>query len=246
MRKYIQLDVVSLVRSGYFLVFSVVFSSGFYVMFTKLFRQQDWVAAAHQFAADYMVSMGISGALFGALIGGGIRLGAERGDGWARQVILTPLSPRRYVTAKLVSAWLLALPAVIVVFLLGLVVNNVDLGVGAWFAAAGVLWAGSLCFATIGVAIGLLVAGEATQFACLGVFFPLAMLGGLWFPITTFPDTLQKIIAYLPTRALTQIGQSIVDGTTAGTEPFVVIASWTVAAVIVAATRLRPSVLVRA
>ncbi|GII60433.1 ABC transporter [Sphaerisporangium krabiense] len=239
MARYIRLDVVSMVRSGYFLVFSVLFSAGFYVMFTKLFTVQGWTSASG-FAATYMVSLGVSGAFYAALTGGGIRLGEERGSGWARQLTLTPLSPRRYVFGKLVAAWLLALPALAAIFLLAVLLNRVTMPPANWALTLAATWGGSLCFAVFGVAIGLLVAGEATQFACLGVFFPMAILGGLWFPTSAFPEAVRRVVEYLPTSALYRLGISAEQGSGPVAVPLLVLACWTALAGMAALARLRP------
>ncbi len=242
MTHYIRLDVVSMVRSGYFLVFSVLFSAGFYVMFTKLFTVSGWTSAPG-FAATYMIALAVSGAFYAALTGGGIRLGEERGSGWARQVTLTPLSPRRYVLGKLVGAWLLVLPALAAIFVLGALLNQVRMPPGRWALVLAASWGGSVCFAVFGVAIGLLVAGEATQFACLGVFFPMAILGGLWFPTSAFPQTVREVGDYLPTSALYHLAITAERGSGPVATPLLVLACWTALALVVALARLRPEAL---
>jgi hypothetical protein len=163
-----------------------------------------------------MIAMAISGAFFGALIGGGIRLGMERGDGWTRQVLLTPLSGPGYLGAKAITAWLLTLPAVVVVFLLGGLVNGVSIPALRWIAVALVIWVSGLVFVAAGLAIGLVAAGESAQFVALAVFFPLAMLGGLWFPIDSFPSGLREVAEFLPTRALYRLADQVAAGAGAG------------------------------
>lgn len=244
MLRYTRLDALSLVRSAYFLVFSVAFSAGFYVMFTVVVS--DALSTSPSFARDYMVAMSVSGAFFGALNAGGIRLGMERGDGWTRQVLLTPLSGSAYLGAKALSAWVLTLPAVVVVFLLGGLLNGVSMSPVRWAGTVLVLWLGSLVFVMTGIAVGLVAAGERTQFVALAVFFPFAMLGGLWFPIDSFPQTLRQIVDYLPTRALYQLADSVAGGAPViHTRPILVLVCWTAALAALVLSRSRPAVLVR-
>lgn len=244
MLRYTRLDALSLVRSAYFLVFSVAFSAGFYIMFTVVVS--DALSNSPSFARDYMVAMSVSGAFFGALNAGGIRLGMERGDGWTRQVLLTPLSGSAYLGSKALSAWVLTLPAVVVVFLLGGLVNGVSMTPARWVGTVLVLWLGSLAFVMTGVAVGLVAAGERTQFVALAVFFPFAMLGGLWFPIDSFPQALRQTVDYLPTRALYQLADSVAGGApTIHTKPILVLVGWTVALAALVLSRSRPAVLVR-
>ncbi|HEV8561855.1 MAG TPA: ABC transporter permease [Actinophytocola sp.] len=244
MLRYARVDALCLVRSFYFLVFSVGFAAGFYLMFTVVVR--DVLSSSPEFARNYMLAMSVSGAFFGALNGGGIRLGAERGDGWTRQVLLTPLSGPSYLGAKAITAWLLTLPAVLVTFLLGALVNNVTLPPTHWLAAIATIWFASLTFVATGLAIGLLATGEAAQFAALAVFFPLAMLGGLWFPIDSLPQLLRHIADFLPTRAVYQLAEfAINNGTGSAIKPLLVLTVWTAALTTLVLSRSRPAVLVR-
>jgi ABC-2 type transport system permease protein len=244
MLRYARVDALCLVRSFYFLVFSVGFAAGFYLMFTVVVR--DVLSSSPEFARNYMVAMSVSGAFFGALNGGGIRLGAERGDGWTRQILLTPLSGPAYLGAKAITAWLLTLPAVIVTFLLGALVNDVTLAPTRWLAAIVVIWLASLVFVAAGLAVGLLATGEAAQFTALAVFFPLAMLGGLWFPIDSLPQLLGQIAGFLPTRAVYQLAELVVgNGTGSPLRPALVLSVWTGGLAALVLSRSRPAVLVR-
>nr|WP_225956103.1 ABC transporter permease [Amycolatopsis lexingtonensis] len=240
--RYARTDALCLVRSVYFLVFSVVFSAAFYLMFTVVVR--DALSSSPGFARDYMLAMSVSGAFFGALNGAGIRLGMERGDGWSRQVLLTPLTSRSYLAAKAITAWLLTLPAMACVFLIGAMVNDVSLAPVRWLAAAGTLWLASLVFVAAGLVVGLLAAGEKAQFLALAVFFPLAMLGGLWFPIDSFPGVLKAIADYLPTRAIYQLVE-LASGAVSGSPatPLLVLALWLAALSALALSRSRPATL---
>jgi ABC-2 type transport system permease protein len=243
MLRYARTDALCLVRSVYFLVFSVAFSAVFYLMFTVVVR--DALSTSPGFARDYMLAMSVSGAFFGALNGAGIRLGMERGDGWSRQILLTPLTSRGYLGAKAITAWLLTLPAMVCVFLIGALVNGVSLSAPRWLAAAGTLWLASIVFVAAGLLVGLLAAGEKAQFLALAIFFPLAMLGGLWFPIDSFPQALKTIADYLPTRAMYQLVE-LTSGAATGSAatPLLVLALWLAALSSLVLARSRPTVLI--
>ena len=55
----------------------------------------------------YMVGLLAFGAMI-AVLSGGARIAAERTVGWNRQLRLTPLTPRIYFRAKIVTSYLLA------------------------------------------------------------------------------------------------------------------------------------------
>ncbi|MFH9131983.1 ABC transporter permease [Streptomyces griseoaurantiacus] len=245
MLRYAKLDTLCLIRSAYFLTFSVLFSAGFYVMFTMV--AQDAISDSPLFARDYMLSMSVSGAFFGALNGAGIRLGTERGEGWARQVLLTPLSGAAYLAAKALTAWLATLPAAVVVFALGAFANDVSMPAADWIAALAVIWGAGLVFVLAGLVVGLVAVGESAQYISLGVFFPLAMLGGLWFPLDDFPSALRHLADYLPTRALDQLATLVTPNAGDGPvlRPVLVLVCWGVALAGVVLSRSRAVVLAR-
>jgi ABC-2 type transport system permease protein len=89
------------------------------------------------------------------------------------------------------------------------VVKDVRLDAWQWLALTGVIWAGSLVFAALGVAIGYLASGDAVRPITMITYFGLSMLGGLWMPATTFPTWLQDIAKWLPTHAYAALGQAI-------------------------------------
>ncbi|WP_191849318.1 ABC transporter permease, partial [Streptomyces anthocyanicus] len=157
----------------------------------------------------FMVSMASFGALTAVLMGNSERIAKERESGWVRQLRLTALPGRGYVLAKTASAAVVSLPSVVVVFVVAAAVKDVRLHAWQWLALTGVIWAGSLVFAALGVAIGYLATGDAVRPITMIVYFGLSMLGGLWMPTTTFPQWLRDVAEWLPTHAYAALGQSI-------------------------------------
>jgi ABC-2 type transport system permease protein len=156
-----------------------------------------------------MVSMASFGALTAVLMGNSERIAKERENGWVRQLRLTTLPGRGYVLAKTASAAVVSLPSIVVVFLVAAAVKGVRLDAWQWFALTGAIWAGSLVFAALGVAIGYLASGDAVRPITMIIYFGLSILGGLWFPSSTFPTWLQDIAKWLPTHAYAALGQAI-------------------------------------
>jgi ABC-2 type transport system permease protein len=149
------------------------------------------------------------GALTAVLMGNSERIAKERESGWVRQLRLTTLPGRGYVLAKTASAAAVSLPSIVVIFVVAAVVKDVRLDAWQWLALTGAIWAGSLVFAALGVAIGYSATGDAVRPITMIVYFGLSMLGGLWMPTTTFPQWLQDIAAWVPTHAYAALGQAI-------------------------------------
>ncbi|MGW3121140.1 ABC transporter permease [Streptomyces sp. NPDC001107] len=207
MNSLIKLELTRALRNRKFLFFSVIYPS---VIFLLVSNQTGKVDGTGLSVASYvMVSMASFGALTAVLMGNSERIAKEREGGWVRQLRLTTLPGRGYVLAKTASAAVVSLPSIVVVFLVAAAVRGVRLDAWQWFALTGAIWAGSLVFAALGVAIGYLATGDAVRPITMITYFGLSILGGLWMPSTTFPQWLQDIAKWLPTHAYAALGRAI-------------------------------------
>jgi ABC-2 type transport system permease protein len=203
----IKLELTRALRNRKFLFFSVIYPS---VIFLLVSNQTGDVGGSGLSVAKYvMVSMASFGALTAVLMGNSERIAKERESGWVRQLRLTPLPGRGYVLAKTASAAVVSLPSIVVVFLVAAAVKDVRLDAWQWLALTGAIWAGSLVFAALGVAIGYLASGDAVRPITMIVYFGLSILGGLWMPSSSFPGWLQDIAKWLPTHAYAALGRAI-------------------------------------
>ncbi|MET7734623.1 ABC transporter permease [Streptomyces sp. NPDC005402] len=210
MNSLIKLELVRALRNRKFLFFSVLYPSLLFLIIAGSSGTTDKVDGTGLTVATYMmVSMASFGALTAVLMGNSERIAKEREGGWVRQLRLTSLPGRGYVLAKTASAAVVSLPSIVVVFVVAAVVKDVRLDAWQWLALTGAIWAGSLVFAALGVAIGYLASGDAVRPITMITYFGLSMLGGLWMPTTTFPQWLQDIAEWLPTHAYAALGQAI-------------------------------------
>jgi ABC-2 type transport system permease protein len=206
----IKLELTRALRNRKFLFFSVIYPSVLFLIIAGNADSTTEVTGTDLTLPTYMmVSMASFGALTAVLMGNSERIAKERESGWVRQLRLTTLPGRGYVLAKTASAAVVSLPSIVVVFVVAAVVKDVRLDAWQWFALTGAIWAGSLVFAALGVAIGYLASGDAVRPITMITYFGLSMLGGLWMPTTTFPSWLQDIAEWLPTHAYAALGQAI-------------------------------------
>ncbi|MFF7334542.1 ABC transporter permease [Streptomyces sp. NPDC090306] len=211
MNALVKLELVRALRNRKFLFFSVVYPSALFLLIAGSSDSSTTVDGTGGLSLPtyFMVSMASFGALTAVLMGNSERIAKEREGGWVRQLRLTTLPGRGYVLAKTASAAVVSLPSIVIVFVVAAVVKDVRLDAWQWFALTGAIWAGSLVFAALGVAIGYLASGDAVRPITMIVYFGLSMLGGLWMPATSFPDWLQNIAKWLPTHAYAALGQAI-------------------------------------
>ncbi|MET8946212.1 ABC transporter permease [Streptomyces sp. NPDC004542] len=210
MNSLIKLELARSLRNRKFLFFSVIYPSVIFLLASNQSGTDGKVDGTGLTVAAYvMVSMASFGALTAVLMGNSERIAKERENGWVRQLRLTPLPGRGYVLAKTASAAVVSLPSIVVVFLVAAAVKGVRLDTWQWLALTGAIWAGSLVFAALGVAIGYLASGDAVRPLTMIIYFGLSILGGLWFPSSTFPAWLQAIAKWLPTHAYAALGRAI-------------------------------------
>jgi ABC-2 type transport system permease protein len=206
----IKLELTRALRNRKFLFFSVVYPSVLFLLIAGSADDSTKVDGTGLTLPTYMmVSMASFGALTAVLMGNSERIAKERENGWVRQLRLTTLPGRGYVLAKTAGAAVVSLPSIVVVFAVAAVVKDVRLDAWQWLALTGAIWAGSLVFAALGVAIGYIASGDAVRPITMIIYFGLSILGGLWFPSNGFPQWLQDIAKWLPTHAYAAVGRAI-------------------------------------
>jgi ABC-2 type transport system permease protein len=208
-RAYLRLEVPRTLRNRRLIMLTIVFPVAFYLLFTRVLT--GGAALGNDERAYLMVSMAAYGAI-GATLSAAVRVAMERTNGWTRQLRVTPLPALGYVTTKLVTAYLTAIPAIVLVMLAALTVNGVALPPTTWLAILVVLTLGVMPFAALGVAIGYVFDESTAQLVFTISFVGLAALGGLWTPISTFPDTVATIGRMLPSFHFANLGWSALAG----------------------------------
>ncbi|GGV75277.1 MULTISPECIES: ABC transporter permease [Streptomyces] len=213
-RSLIKLELARTLRNRKFLFLSVLYPSLLFLLVVAQYGAGARIdgSGGPTVARYMMVSMASFGALTAVLVGNSERIARERENGWVRQLRLTALPGHGYVLAKTASAAVVSLPSIVVVFAVAAAVEHVRLAAWQWLALTAVIWAGSLVFAALGVALGYLATGDAVRPITMLVYFGLSLLGGLWMPATTFPRWLRHIASWLPTHAYAALGQAIEQG----------------------------------
>ncbi|MEU3312986.1 ABC transporter permease [Streptomyces sp. NPDC048387] len=206
----IRLEISRALRNKKYIFFTLLYPAALFLMLGGTLDGTTKVMGTElTMPAFYMVAMASFGALTAVLVGNAERIAKEREAGWVRQLRLTALPGHGYVLGKTASAGVLSLPAILVVFLVAAVAKGVRFELWQWLALTGSIWAGSLVFAALGVAIGYLAGADNVRPLSMLFYFALSILGGLWMPTAAFPQWLQNICEWLPTHAYAGLGQAI-------------------------------------
>lgn len=201
---YLVLEVRRSFRNTRFLIFSIAFPILLFLLYVSIFTNGDQVAVG-----VLMISMTAFGALSAALSAGG-RVALERSVGWQRQLRLTPLSGPGYLATKGITGMLIALPAVVLVPLVGAVAEGVSLDWAGWLRVTIGIWLAAIPFALMGLLIGQIGTPDTMQPIMSLTMMVMSLIGGIFIPIDSMPGWLTDIARVLPSYWLGQVGRGAV------------------------------------
>jgi ABC-2 type transport system permease protein len=211
---FVSIDVRRALRNRRYVMFAIAIPTVFYLLYTGVLStgaDPDAAIDGMTWGAYFMVSMATYAAMV-ATLGGAVVIARERSSGWTRQLRVTPLPATAYVAGKLLVAYVVTLPAVAAVVVAGIAVNHVSIPLGSLVGMLISLTLGVLPFAALGLLIGYLFDADSAQGAMMVSLFGLAIVGGLWAPISSFPDALATIGHMLPSFRLADMGREAVAG----------------------------------
>jgi ABC-2 type transport system permease protein len=233
---YLTTEVRRTLRAPRYFVFVIGMPVALFLLFSSLYGTgtQDGVGAK----AWLMVSMSVFGAM-GAAVSIGGRIAGERQAGWTRQLRLTPMPGWAYVVAKAVTALLVAVPALALVYAVGAAAEGVRLPVREWALAAGWSLLALAPFVALGIWLGHRLTVDVLGPLSGALFTGLGVLGGVWFPVDQLPSGLQSVAKALPSYWLAQAGREPLAGSWIGWHGVSVLAVWTVVFAVLGARAYR-------
>lgn len=189
-------------RRPAFSVPTLAFPLMFYLFFGIVMPSSGFSAAAPTYL---LATYGVFSVMGPSLFGFGVGLATDRDTGALALKRTTPMPAGAYFFARVATAALFGVILVACLFLLGALFGGVALHRGQWFALAGVILAGVAPFSALGLMIGSRAKAQAAVAIVNVVFLPMALLSGLWFPITMFPEALQAFAGFFPAYHLSQL-----------------------------------------
>ncbi len=228
---HIRYEILRTMRSVRFYVFTLGLPLVLFYSVATTERHKTFDGTS--FPLYFMTAMAAYGGMFATVAPGG-RIAMDRATGWLRQMRITPLRTRTEFTAKVLSAYLLALPTLVLLFLAG-VSLSVHLGATRWLEMAGLLLVGLAPFVVIGFINGYLLQADAVVPADGGVVVLFALLGGVFgFQLAT-SGPMFDVMKNLPSYWLVQAGKTALGGGGWPAQAWIVVAVWTVVLIPVAA-----------
>jgi ABC-2 type transport system permease protein len=234
---YIRFELIRTFRNRRFFLFSFGFPLVLYFLIAAPNRHVHSLNRSGISAPlYYMVGLAAFGSM-NAMLATGARIAAERQVGWNRQLRTTPLTPRTYFRAKVLTGYVVAVGSLVLLALAGTVLG-VRLPAHEWLRMGWLMLVGLIPFAVIGVAIGHLVAADSIGPVIGGSLALFAFLGGVWFPISG-SGALHDIGQALPSYWLVEAAHVALGGHGWTSRGWLVVAAWTAAMLVVAVRAYR-------
>ena len=183
----------------------------------------------------------VFGAMGPALFGFGVQLAVDRAGGLLTLKRALPVPPLAPLLARLLMAMLFAIAVAVLLIATACGLGGVALtllqGVGLLAVAAMV----ALPLGAIGLLIGSHAEPDAAPALVNLVYLPLALLSGLWLPLSVLPQAFTTIAPLWPTWHAAQLGLRVIGQPAGGNVPMHVgmLVAVTLVCALLATRRLR-------
>jgi ABC-2 type transport system permease protein len=224
---YIRFELLRTLRNRRFFVLSLGFPLVLYFLIAGASKGVHSIGGTGISAPLYFMAGLASFGTMSAMLSSGARIATERAAGWNRQLRISPLPPRTYFRAKVITSYMMALLSVAALYAAGAVLG-VSLSAREWLEMTGLLLVGLIPFAALGIALGHVLTPDSIGPAMGGGVSLLAFLGGTWFPLGNH-GFLHDVGQLLPSYWLVQASHVALGGSAWPGKAWLVIAVWTVA-----------------
>lgn len=195
MLKYEMIDLSQ--RKSVFIL-STLLPVIFFLVFSSVMKIPDKNIQEH-FVRDYMLSMTTFSLTSFAIITFPLEMINDKEKGWSRALFRTPLNPSYYYICKVIKILMMYMLSILIVFLVGHFVKGVNMSLIEWLVCFFGLLFGGLIFLTFGILLSQFKDTQKVSTFGNVLYLGLAILGGLWIPVMTFPEWLQPIAKITPT-----------------------------------------------
>jgi ABC-2 type transport system permease protein len=235
--QFVKLEMRRLLRNRRTVIFTFIMPPVFFLLFGSDSSYKHQSVGNGNVTAYVMISLAIYGAML-ATTSGGAMVAIERAAGWSRQLRLTPLRPGAYITIKVVTAMILGLAPVVLVFVLGSL-KGAHMHTSLWIVTPVIAWVGSVVFAAFGLFMGYLLPSENVMQFLGPVLALLAFAGGVFVPVDQMSHTFQDFARVTPMYGLSQVVHAPLTGESFQIGWVLSILAWLAIFVVGAAWRFR-------
>ncbi|NUP50432.1 MAG: ABC transporter permease [Catenulispora sp.] len=228
---HLKFEVLRTFRNRGFLIVTLALPLVLYCAVTPGNKSKHAMVENMPFELYFMTGMAAYGALF-AVFSPTTRIALDRQRGWGRQTRVTPLRAGTYLSAKVATAFLVALPCLALLYIAG-TAFGVRMSASQWLEMTGLLLLGLIPFIIMGITVGHLAKAESMPAVIGGLVVVFALFGGAFGEFFNSGATL-KVIKLLPSYWLCQSGKVAKGSGGWAAEGWIVVAVWTAVMIAVA------------
>ena len=202
MTSLMKVEIILMKRQAVYYLLSIGLPSVFYLIFSGMMSGSDIPEIALQ---AYLFAMTLFSIMSSAFFSIPSTLESDKTNNWQKLIQHSPVSMVEYCLIKVVGLFVDFLLSIGVVFTVGHVVRHVNMSLQDWILSAFILILGSLAFVALGLVLTLLPSSQLMSVVGNLLYMGLAVMGGLWMPISLFPEWMQAIGKCLPTYQLMEL-----------------------------------------
>lgn len=207
MTSLMKVELILMKRQAAYYLLSIGLPSVFYLIFSGVMSSDTPTSVLRL----YLFSMTVFSIMSSAFFSIPSSLQSDKTNNWQKMIQHSPVSMVEYYISKLFSALLTFLLSIVVVFSVGYFVRGVSLPTMDWLIITLIILFGSLVFIAMGVLVSLLPSAQLMSVVGNIAYMALAVLGGLWFPLSMFPAWLRSIGKLMPSYQLMQVVSSYLE-----------------------------------
>lgn len=129
----------------------------------------------------------------------------DQRENWLTYIEHSSLPIWKYYLSKIARVLLNFTISILVTFLIGAFFRDVTMPAERWIGSAGLLLFSSLIFLAFGLLIAQIPSTQTMSIVANIAFLGLAIIGGSWMPIETFPEWVQDISKWTPLYHVNQL-----------------------------------------
>ncbi|EHM01093.1 ABC-2 type transporter [Lentilactobacillus parafarraginis F0439] len=214
-------------RNPGYLFFTILMPIGFFVLFTKVLISGT-TPEKLQFAQNYLGSMIVYSILINALFGLAQIMQSDRHQQLLLTLSLTAKGTKPYYLSLAIIMSVVNIFSVICLELVARFTSNVQLTVGEAASVTLIAVIGTLPLMGLGVLCSFVKSPQSVSVLSNLIVFPLAVISGLWWPLSMMPNWAQTIGKMTPTYMTSQMINHAIHQQTLPMHDMMGIAIWAV------------------
>ncbi|MDK3972341.1 ABC transporter permease [Staphylococcus pseudintermedius] len=188
-------------------VLAVLLPVTFYLLFTSILDLPQPIMA--KFNQEYMYNMTTFSLMSFCLFSFPFDIIDERTRGWYKRLMRTPLTPAHYIGIKIGKTMCQFALSIVIIFTIAAQFKGVQMAWTQWVSSGVLIWFGASLMLSMGALLAQM--NDVQKASGVGniLYLALAVLGGLWFPVSQFPTLIQHVALVTPTYHLKQLSYTI-------------------------------------